>query len=228
MKKWCTSTLLSKAWRWRWETTFYKLKQNLFEGLCKVFRFQTVIEMITENNEVKKKPWPHSCIMRSWLSLKSVINANNGGYTNEHSLLHISSRFSTFSFFFKNPFHSLSFVPLWLSRGHLQWKCSGDTAGCSLCVCACLGVAFGRGCNWGRNRGNGSNEGEGGPEGRSGEQTDAAQTPEGLRSHIFLASSPGDRDMWEHPRAWPQTHKNALSHVHTHRETHTHAHTQCF
>lgn len=29
----------------------------------------------------------------------------------------------------------------------------------------------------------------------NGEQTDAAQTPEGLRSHIFLASSPGDRDM---------------------------------
>lgn len=39
------------------------------------------------------------------------------------------------------------------------------------------------------------------------EQTDAAQTPEGLRSHIFLASSLGDTDMWGERRRESRAHK---------------------
>lgn len=101
-------------------------------------------------------------------------------------------------FYLFSPFHSPPFIPLWLSRGHPQWKCSRDTAGCSLCMCVCAlaeVLCLEEGVIEGGMEGTGVTKGREGHRDGNGEQTDAAQTPEGLRSHIFLASSPGDRDM---------------------------------
>lgn len=67
-----------------------------------------------------------------------------------------------------------------------------------MCVCVCLlaeALCLEEGVIEGGMEGTGVTEGREGHRDGNGEQTDAAQTPEGLRSHIFLASSPGDRDM---------------------------------
>lgn len=67
-----------------------------------------------------------------------------------------------------------------------------------MCVRACVLAEVPRleeGVIEGGMEGTGVMKGREGHRDGNGEQTDAAQTPEGLRSHIFLASSPGDRDM---------------------------------
>lgn len=64
-----------------------------------------------------------------------------------------------------------------------------------VCVCVCGGTVLEEGVIEGGMEGTGVTEGREGHRDGNGEQTDAAQTPEGLRSHIFLASSLGDRDM---------------------------------
>lgn len=68
---------------------------------------------------------------------------------------------------------------------------------------------------------------EGRREGRGdgdGEQTDAAQTPEGLRSHIFLASSPGGQRYVRAPACTPTdahgTHARTGARTHTQASTH--------
>lgn len=55
-----------------------------------------------------------------------------------------------------------------------------------------------------------------------GEQTDAAQTPEGLRSHIFLASSPGGRRYVRAPARTPTDAHGTHARAHIHAGVHTH------
>lgn len=130
----------------------------------------------------------------------------------------------TLFYLLHSPFHSL-----WLSRGHPRWRCR-DTAGGSWCVCVCArllrycvlvegviaggmegtGVTGGEsrvGCV-GRGRGGSNRDG-------NGEQTDAAQTPEGSRSHIFLASSRGT-EICESARVHGCRRTQAPAHTHTH------------
>lgn len=82
---------------------------------------------------------------------------------------------------------------------------------CAVILCVCV-IERWRDGRWGE---------EGRRDGGE-EQTDAAQTPEGLRSCLFLATSPGDTDVWVRSLSFARSHKHIYPFSFTHINYDTH------